>query len=185
MYLSESCRTAINLEKPCRTLKSLVGICSCMRGNLCIWRQSVGCGEFGLKLVWWKCEWPLVGQLRILGLTAAVIYVRPVQKKTAVVLYNWYFKESITSVLQQQQKLCRVLRTSPGAFYAMVVMVSYTCAGAAQSLQSHFYDDEVKLQVPPLIRETSHRNRRKDHLMLISGWLLNETQIPWRDNSFR
>ena len=103
------------------------------------------------------------------GLTAAVIYVRPVQKKTAVVLYNWYFKESITSVLQQQQKLCRVLRTSPGAFYAMVVMVSNTCAGAAQSLQGHFYDDEVKLQVPPLIRETSHRNRRKDHLMLISG----------------
>ena len=119
----------------------------------------MGCGEFGLKLVWWKCEWTLVGQLRIL--TAAVIYVRPVQKKTAVVLYNWYFKESITSVLQQQQKR--------GSFYAMVVMVSYTCTGAAQSLQSHFYDDEVKLQVPPLIRETSHRNRRKDHLMLISG----------------
>ena len=103
MYLSESCRTAINLEKLCRTLKSLAEICSCMRGNWCIWRQSVGCGEFGLKLVWWKCEWPLVGQLRILGLTAAVIYVRPVQKKTAVVLYNWYFKESITSVLQQKK----------------------------------------------------------------------------------
>ena len=111
MYLSESCRTAINLEKLCRTLKSLAEICSCMRGNWCIWRQSVGCGEFGLKLVWWKCEWPLVGQLRILGLTAAVIYVRPVQKKTAVVLYNWYFKESITSVLQQKKR---------GSFYAMV-----------------------------------------------------------------
>ena len=123
MYLSESCRTAINLEKLCRMLKSLAEICSCMRGNWCIWRQSVGCGEFGLKLVWWNCEWPLVGQLRIFGLTAAVIYERPVQKKTAVVLYNWYFKESITSVLQQQQKR--------GSFYAMVVMVSYTCAGAA------------------------------------------------------
>ena len=81
MYLSESCRTAINLEKPCRMLKSLAEICSCMLGNWCVWRQSVGCGEFGLKLVWWKCEWPLVGQLRILGLTAAVIYERPVQKK--------------------------------------------------------------------------------------------------------
>ena len=60
------------------------------------------------------------------SLTAAVIYVRPVQKKTAVVLYNWYSKESITSVLQQQQKR--------GSFYAMVVMVSYTCTGASSSI---------------------------------------------------
>ena len=138
--------------------------------------------EVGLVEVWVAIGWTVANSSVLLR---RWFMCARCKKKTAVVLYNWYFKESITSVLQQQQKLCRVLRTSPGAFYAMVVMVSYTCAGAAQSLQSHFYDDEVKLQVPPLIRETSHRNRRKDHLMLISGWLLNETQIPWRDNSFR
>ena len=102
------------------------------------------------------------------GLTAAVIYVRPVQKNSCR-LIQLVFQGVNNLCFATKKKLCHVLRTSPGAFYAMVVMVSNTCAGAAQSLQSHFYDDEVKLQVPPLIRETSHRNRRKDHLMLISG----------------